>query len=95
MYRILIFDSYCLNISCEYRSYGLQKFITRIYFFMKIRKGFMEINSLTVSVPLSGAMLADIHRSANCRLDIPEVQEYVEGIRELERLINRSRHHEH
>lgn len=55
----------------------------------------LHIEDLTVSAPLSEAMLAEIHRSANRRLDIPEVQEYVEGIRELERLINRLPHREH
>ncbi len=44
---------------------------------------------LAVSAPLSEAMLTDIHRSANHRLDIPEVYQA------LERLINRSNHCEH
>ena len=43
---------------------------------------------LTVSAPLSGAMLAEIHRSATPQFGIPEVQEYLEGIRAFERLIN-------
>lgn len=50
---------------------------------------------LAVSAPLSEAMLTDIHRSANHQLDIHEVQEHVEGIRALERLINRSNQREH
>lgn len=70
----------------------------------KIRKGFMEMNRLTVSTSLSEAMLAEIHRSANRRFDIPEgfpnsvsseVQEYREGILELERFFKHSNRREH
>lgn len=44
---------------------------------------------IAVGASLSEAMLTDIHRSVNHRLDIPEVY------RAFERLINRSNHREH